>query len=104
MRKISFVVFIIGMVTISFYLNLEFIEIEKYSDMDDLVVNQRVYIEGKVIFEKDLFGDHILFNIGEIEIICECEGNFEGKFVEVEGFIEEYNGRKQVRVLRIIRV
>jgi hypothetical protein len=99
MRRWAFVVMIVGMFVLFLLLEKGPIAVESYSDLEELEINERVSFEGRVIEERIIYEDTKLFELENgIELICECLDNFEGKEIKVIGIVEEYNGRRQVRV------
>lgn len=77
-------------------------------ELEDLEINNRVFIEGHVERER-VIGEsfRILGIVREgfeaVSVVCECGESYMDDGVEVRGIIEEYEGRKQVRVLEIVR-
>lgn len=103
MRRLAFIVAIVGLFVFALVLNSGVKTLDSYGDLEKLEVNQRVFVSGKVIDEKVVFGNErvLVLNNG-IEMICECERSYKGSLVEVEGIVESYMGRKQVRILKIV--
>jgi hypothetical protein len=102
MRRVAFVVMIIGMYILVLFIGFGVKEIEGYEDLLDLEVNQKVFLEGIIVSERIIYEGTKLFVFENgIELVCECLESFVGKRVEVEGVVEEYDGRKQVRVLEM---
>ena len=102
MRRFAFAISIFGLLVLALLLNLIPIKVENYSELDNFEINQKVILEGKIMEERILFeGTKMLVLDNGIELICECNENFKGKNIEVAGVVEEYNGKKQVRVLKI---
>ncbi len=100
MRRIALAVSLIGL----FILMLIFESSSEYvSDVKDLErfeIGQKVYLQGIVEGERK-FGETKLISINEIDIICECDESYLGKSLLIEGVIEDYLGKKQIKVLRI---
>jgi len=103
MRRFAFIVAIVGLFVFALLLNFGGKEMKNYEDLEKLEVNQRVSVSGKVIDERVVFGNErvLMLNNG-IEMICECDRSYKGSVVEVEGVVEEYKEKRQVRVLKII--
>ena len=58
-------------------------------------------LTGKVDSERDFDGFKIM-NVSGIEVVCNCGKKiYFGEEVEVIGLVEEYEWKKQVRVLEI---
>lgn len=95
-RKVSFIVAFLG---ISFLLSLSnsFIEL---TDFENSKLNQKVVFSG-IVKNQKVIGNFRILKIGEIEFICECVENYLGKKIKIFGFVEEYNGKRQIRVLGI---
>lgn len=103
MRRFAFIVAILGIFVFALVLNSGVKILDSYEDLEKLEVNQRVFVSGKVIGEKVVFGNERVLTIENgIEMICECERSYRGSLVEVVGIVESYRGRKQVRILKIV--
>ena len=103
MRRLSFIFTILGVLILLFLLGFgKQTEINNPEELERLELNSRVFISGKTVSEKIIFGaDKILVLDSGIELVCSCSGNFKDKKVEAEGIVSEYNGVKQIRVLKI---
>src|SRR3989338_9555344 len=103
MRQWAFVISIVGMFVLILLFLRSGVVVEDYEGLSDLEVNTKVVFSGKVISERVLSGGKT--RIMEIEknitAVCDCDRGFKGKNVKIEGIVEEFNGEKQVRVLRI---
>jgi hypothetical protein len=105
MRKWAFIIVILGIFAMALILEFErFEEISSYEDLMNLEVNKKVSLSGKVVEERVLYeGTKLLKLDNGIEVVCECAGGFKDGNVLVEGFVSEYEGKKQVEILRITR-
>jgi hypothetical protein len=102
MRRWAFVLMIVGMFILFLFLIKDPVEVDSYSDLEELEINQMIIMKGELVSERIIYEGTKLFGINnDIELICECLDNYEGKEIEVVGVVEEYNGRKQVRVSSI---
>ena len=76
-------------------------EIGSYSELENLEVNQKVYLHGRVVSERAV-GENIILTLDKnITLVCDCDGSFKGKEISLVGVVGEYDGRKQVQVLRL---
>ena len=81
--------------------NLKAIEIKNLENLKKLIVNEKVSVEGLVVEERFIYENTILVKLdNEVEIICECD-SFLNKNIRVEGVIEEFENKKQVRALKV---
>jgi hypothetical protein len=103
MRKWAFIISILGMFILVLVLNVSPIKIETYSELEKLEVNTKVSMSGIVVSERIIYEGTKLFEMSnDIELVCECLDNLEGKQINVIGIVEEYKDKKQIRVLEII--
>jgi len=103
MRRFAFIIAIIGMFVLSLFMGGEGKEIESYEELQGLEINAKVSVSGKVLEEKVIYEGTKLFILDTgIDLVCECIESFEGKEIEVEGIVSEFEGIKQVRVLRVV--
>ncbi|MCH7567849.1 MAG: hypothetical protein IIA87_00335 [Nanoarchaeota archaeon] len=103
MRRISFIIVILGIFVLLVLLIFPPIEIEEIESLDEIEVNEKISLSGEVIDER-IFEDFKILKIGEIEVVCNCPigESYLGKNVSVIGLVEEFNERKQIRVLRLL--
>lgn len=103
LRKYAFIVAILGIAVLLGLLILSPKELDSSDELDSMEINEKVVLEGKVESERD-FGDFRILSVNSIEIVCECgdEESYLDKKVKIIGLVEEFNEKKQVRVLRII--
>ncbi|MFH1290467.1 MAG: hypothetical protein ABIH92_03600 [Nanoarchaeota archaeon] len=102
MRKWAFIVAILGMFVMVLFLNLEPEKVEDYSDLEELELNTRVSVMGKVVSERLIYGrTELLVLDNGIDLVFEGVGNFENEEIEVVGVVSEYNEKKQVTVEKI---
>ena len=97
LKKISFIIAIFGISVLLSFLILPGKEID---EINLLEINEKIVLEGKVVSEKD-FGDFKIWNVGGIEVVCDCEESYLNKIVQIVGVVSEFNDQKQVRVLEI---
>ena len=104
LRKISFILASLG---IAFLLALLIIPGEELGDrdIDNMMVNEKVFLEGKVESERD-FGNFKIWKINgkDFEVVCDCEESYLNKEVQIIGLVDEFNEEKQVRVLEITEI
>jgi len=103
MRKWAFIVFIVGMVIllgIMLFAGEE--ELDSVDELEDLVVNQKVSLAGKVVGEKIIYEDERILELdnGIVAVCSNCRECLD-KEVLIKGVVSEYNGEKQVRVFRL---
>lgn len=95
MLKLSLVFTLVGL----FVLSVLFLRIYEYNS--GAVVGTRVNFEGLVESQNDRNGASYLES-GDVTLICDCGFmSYVGKQVSVEGLVQEYQGRRQIRVLSI---
>lgn len=105
MRRFAFVIAIVGLFVLFLMVNSNSVGVNSYEDLEKLEVNVKVSVEGKVVEGRVIYEGTKLFELESgIELICECLESLVGKKITVEGIVEEYESRKQVRVLRIWNV
>lgn len=99
MRRWAFVIAMLGMFVLVLFFSVGPEEVES---VEGLVVNKNVLLNGIVVEERVIYeGVKVLILDSGIELVCECDESFVDRRVRVEGVVEEFDGRKQVRVLRI---
>lgn len=105
MRKWAFIVFILGMfVLILLMVFLPVRKIETFEELNKFEVNQKISLTGRVVEERVIsLNRKILTLENEIQLVCDCSESFDGKEVNVFGLVSEYDGKRQVEVLRIGR-
>jgi len=101
MRRFAFVIAILGMFVLVLLLNKSEIEVNNYEELEGLEINERVIVNGFVVSERYIFEEVLLTLDNNLELICECVGNFEGREINAVGVVEDYKGKKQIRVLEI---
>ena len=100
-RRFAFIGTIIGIALLAFLTLWPAREISM-NDWESLADNEKVVIIGNVKDIRDS-GDSLAFKLDGAEFICrKCDKNIEGKEVEILGVVEEFDGRKRVRVLKIV--
>ena len=103
MRRWAFIIFVVGMFVLILLLNSGFREVESYDELESLEINTRVYVSGEVESERILYGAERAFEIKGIEFVCTSCESLIGEKADVEGIVSEYNSKKQVRVLKVMR-
>ena len=77
-------------------------DVREVDKLDGLEINQRIVLTGRVISERVIYSDEKLLVLDKnITLICSGCGSYLNSEIMVEGVVEEYEGEKQVRVLRI---
>ena len=79
----------------------DYVSISDLSDLEGLIVNERVVIEGFVDDERVLEGFRIL-SVNNASVVCDCSRGFLGETVEIYGVVGEFEGEKQIEVLKIV--
>ncbi len=98
LKKISFAIAILG---IGFLLGMLVWPAEELGDISGTLANEKVFLEGEVDSERGYVEFRIL-KIKGIDVYCECDGNYLGKEVYVEGYVSEFDEKKRLNVLRIV--
>ena len=91
---------ILGIAILIVFFTLPAKEISGFEELEKLNINDKVSFNGVVEKVRD-FGDFKIIKIKGIDVVCDCKDDFTGKEIEIIGKVEEYNGKKQVRALRI---
>ena len=101
-KTAALIVSVIGIFVLLLILNYRTVVfVENINELESLVRNTKVKTYGNVIDERIYDGFRIFRLDSDIEIVCDCIFSLMGKNVFVMGVVEDYTGRKQVRVLRI---
>ena len=97
LKKISFILAVVG---ITVLLILLILPGRKISDIDNMAINEKVILSGRIIDEGD-YGDFKIWQMEgkDFDIICDCKESFLDKEVSIVGLVDDFNGEKQVRVL-----
>ena len=102
MRRWAFVVAVLGMFVLLLFLGFGEEEVGSYSELQELEINSRVVVSGEVVSERVISGRRRLLELDSgIVAVCECVGNFAEERVEILGVVSEFEGERQVEVLRI---
>lgn len=97
------IIVVLGMVFLGFMLMQEGKVVSNLEELKELEANQKVVLKGIVGEERVLYGRTKLLVLDNgIELICDCLESFVEKSVEVEGVVSEYEGKRQVEVLKLI--
>ena len=97
MRKIAFIISIIGLFILSLFFQNDPIEIFSLKELEKLEFNQKVLVKGKVTKEYNAG-----FYINDLRFTCSDCASYLNKNITVIGVIENYSDKKIVRVLRVI--
>lgn len=102
MRKIAFLVALLGITLLVGMINfLPSKEVNGLEDLQGLTENQKVFLGGFVVQERD-YGDILLINVNGMNLVCDgCKNGFLDKEVFVEGIVIDYQGETEIDVLRI---
>ena len=102
MKNWAFVIMAVGFFTLALVMEFSQSVISSGSEIENLPDNSKVLIRGKVVSEKytsDAVKTFVLDNA--LKVDCRCGEEYLNKSVEIEGVVDEYNGRKEILVLRI---
>ena len=97
MKEVALCLSIVGIFILLFLLSSEPVEIKS---LNETLINQKVIIEGIVEKERTA-GELNIMQISDIEVVCSCKESYLGKSVSLVGVVSEFNGKRQVKVLRI---
>lgn len=78
----------------------DYVQIDSVSDLDGMIVNSRVQIEGVVESDR-LAGEIHIMRLNGVDVVCDCEESYLDKRVLIFGVVEDYLGNKQVRAMEI---
>ena len=103
MRKLSFIITIILIFILTTLLILQKpISVNSKEEIANLLNNQKVVFQGKIIEEKFIGNSKLIkFNNG-LEAFCEDCPYYKNKLVKIEGIMDEYNSKKEIKILKII--
>ena len=99
MRKEAFIVAMLGLSILFILIVLPGKEIFNLEELEEMDLKEKIVLRGFVDGER-VFENFRILSVDGVEVICDCLSFLE-KEVEVVGFVEEFNGKKQVRALRI---
>lgn len=86
-----------------FLLNYPTKTVSKSQDLENYQVNQLVTLTDKVISQRLIYEGTTLYKTQKgFELICDCTNNLKDQEITIQGLVEEYEGKKQVRILEII--
>lgn len=92
----------IGLTTLLFLLNTQPKSITHPGDLENYEINQKVILTDKVKSQRIIYEGTTLYATEKgFELICECTEKLKGQSVTIVGILEEYESRKQVRILEI---
>ena len=103
MRKIAFMLTIIGIFFLLMFLNFQTpIVVNGYSSLSKLEDNAKVQTHGIVLYERTLYGETKLLKLDNgIEITCKSCLSYINRTLEVIGTIERYQNKTQILALSI---
>ncbi len=102
MRRTALIVFISGILVLLLLMMRGPVEVNSMEELGKLEVNQKVSLIGKVESERFLSGSKKMFAMDSgIELVCDCSESFVEKEIMAEGFVSEFNGKRQVEVFSI---
>lgn len=101
MKRVSFILAVFGIIVLAGILFFGYSDVSGMGDIEKMKLNSKVVLSGEIESERDFDGFKIL-GVNGIDLVCECEGFYLGREVRIKGFVDEYEGRKQVRILEII--
>jgi hypothetical protein len=104
MRRYAFIIAILGISIMVVFFTMSPIEIFSIGDLEILELNEKVILNGVIEDLRD-FGDFKILIVNGIDVVCTCEEVIEiGDEIEVVGFVDEFEGERQIRVLEIVIV
>jgi hypothetical protein len=101
MRRWAFVIVIVGMFVLVWFLGFDVEIVRSFEDLSGLEINQKVELNGTVVGERRIANGKILDLDSNISLVCSCLGDFLGLEISVEGVVSEYDGKRQVDVLKL---
>lgn len=103
MRRLSFIITIIGIFILLILMNFSSPKsITSPEELNTLVDNSPVQVQGQVISERILYGKTKLIKIdNNIEIICNSCPVYLNKSISVIGTSEKYENKTQIIALKI---
>ncbi len=97
MKRVALVLGILGLGLLVAFLINKPLPIES---LDGLIVGEVVSITG-IVEEQRKFGNGELLMIKEIPVFCECNGEYAGKNIMVQGIIERFPEDLRIKVFSI---
>lgn len=102
MRRLSFIITIIGLFTLVLLLNLQApIKLNSKEQLQKLNENQKVKISGKVISERQITGAKILTLQNSFILLCKNCPPYLKKNITAIGIIQPYQKEKEINILKI---
>ena len=103
MRRITFIVTIIGIFTLLYLLAFSTpIQVNNSSDLSQLTENTKVSAAGNVVSERKIYGDTKLIKIdNSLEILCNSCQSYQNKTISVLGITSKYENKTEIKALRI---
>ena len=99
MRRISFIITILGIFILLILLNTNPIKVNSLEDLENLQENQKVTTSSKVISERPYGNAKLLTLENKIELICSCP-SYLNKNITALGILNVFN-KKRIAVLEI---
>lgn len=101
MRRYSFIFAILGIfILFLWYVNEDYVFVEKEEDLEGLSVNEKVYFISNVSEITGFGEENRFFFDNGLSAVCDCY--FQGIGVEIYGKIEEIEGERFVRIHKIV--
>ena len=103
MQKIAFLIAMLGIAFLLFYVNgASPIIVKNQSNLQEALENQKVFVQGKVIEEKQYSNSRAITIQNNITLSCECSNvpKLTGKSIAAIGIIDTFQKTK-IKVLKI---
>ncbi len=103
MKKLALLIALCGLLLLSVLMVYgKETRVDNYEGLETLELNSKVIVSGKIISERVVRNDfRIVILDNGLEAVCDCEQSLKTKEVIIEGLVEEFNGKRQVRILTI---
>ena len=103
MRRVSLIVAVIGIFIIVgiMVFSENYTIIQDQEDLESLIINEKVVVNGRVDSER-ILEDFRILRIKDIEVVCDCSRGFFGENVKIYGVVGEFDAKKQVEALRVV--
>ena len=105
--KVSLLTVLLGLTILYFY--TEKVELKSNIDLSEIPIDQEVKIRGEItslrIHEKVIFLEITGERVETVDIVLFNDQDLfleEGNYVEIEGRVEEYNGKKEIIADKIV--
>jgi len=105
MKKLALTLSLIGIFALFMILNFSHpIQITAQSDLQNLIDNTKVQVQGRVVSEKQYSTEKVLKLDNNIEVSCTSCPNYLNKTIQVIGTIENYQNRTRIISLSVKKV